>query len=147
MKVELKNVKICDWMSEETTCFTASVWIDGKKAGTVENTGKGGCNSYFWNQQPVKGQEFEKWARTLPPCDSQYGPLPMDADLYISDLLDAWETAKLVKKHTKKGCIVFRCTGDDRGAFRLVDTRGNVANAEKWVRSTYENLEEIHLPA
>ena len=147
MKVELKSIKIHDDLSEETCCFTATVYLDGKRAGTVENTGKGGENFYSWKDR-VKGEAFIKWAATLPPCESHYGPLTMDADLYISELIEKGETAKLVKRYTKKGFIVFRCAGDDKGAFRHVDTRtGTVAGAEKWVRSQYPNIEEIHIPA
>jgi len=46
MKIELKNVKHSEFASRETDCFQASVYIDGKKAGTVGNDGQGGCNHY-----------------------------------------------------------------------------------------------------
>jgi len=45
--ITLKNIKVIKRMSHETECFTASVYIDGKKAGSVENTGQGGCHSYY----------------------------------------------------------------------------------------------------
>lgn len=46
MKIELKNVKHCDFASHETNCFEASVYIDGKRAGNVSNDGNGGSHSY-----------------------------------------------------------------------------------------------------
>lgn len=46
MEIELKKIKIVDEMSDETTCFCADVWIDGKFEGRVQNSGQGGCNDY-----------------------------------------------------------------------------------------------------
>lgn len=42
MKIELKNVKHSSFASRETSCFEATVYIDGVKAGTVFNDGQGG---------------------------------------------------------------------------------------------------------
>ena len=30
MNLELKSIKYTEWMSEETLCFTANLWVDGK---------------------------------------------------------------------------------------------------------------------
>ena len=35
MHCELKNVKIAEFLSEETVAFTASLYIDGKRAADV----------------------------------------------------------------------------------------------------------------
>lgn len=43
MQVEVKNVKVPRHLSEETTAFTASLYIDGKRVGTAQNRGTGGC--------------------------------------------------------------------------------------------------------
>lgn len=40
--IEVKNVKIYDSLSEETLCFTATVYKNGKRIGTAKNTGHGG---------------------------------------------------------------------------------------------------------
>jgi hypothetical protein len=37
MKIELQNFKHSDWASEETDCFRADLWIDGK----CQTTGMG----------------------------------------------------------------------------------------------------------
>jgi len=46
MKLTLKNVKVAQFASEETTCFEATVYVDGKKFCRVSNAGKGGPNEY-----------------------------------------------------------------------------------------------------
>ena len=42
MEIKLKNLKIAKFMSEETTCFQATIYVDGKIAGTAQNDGHGG---------------------------------------------------------------------------------------------------------
>lgn len=39
MNITLKNLKISNFMSEETICFQATVLVDGKKAGIAQNDG------------------------------------------------------------------------------------------------------------
>ena len=46
MKIELKNIKYSEWGSEETNCFQANIYLNGKLVGYCENDGKGGCTSY-----------------------------------------------------------------------------------------------------
>jgi hypothetical protein len=89
MKIELKNVKHSEFASRETDCFQASVYIDGKKAGTVENDGQGGCNHY----NPWKlADTLNAYAKTLPPDVYEYQgethTLEQDADILIGDLLN-----------------------------------------------------------
>lgn len=46
MKIELKNFKHYDRLSEETLCFVGNIWVNGIKCGYAENSGKGGCANY-----------------------------------------------------------------------------------------------------
>ena len=46
MKIELKNFKHYDRLSEETLCFVGNIWVNGVKCGSADNSGKGGCASY-----------------------------------------------------------------------------------------------------
>lgn len=43
-KLTLKKLKIHDDLSEETTCFSADLYEDGKLMAHVSNRGYGGCN-------------------------------------------------------------------------------------------------------
>lgn len=45
-KIELKNIKHTAWMSEETHCYQASLYVDGEHWGTVSNEGHGGCDNF-----------------------------------------------------------------------------------------------------
>ena len=46
MKVTLKNLKVAEFASEETTCFQATVYLDGKRMVGVKNDGHGGCHMF-----------------------------------------------------------------------------------------------------
>lgn len=81
MKIELKKKKVCKWASEETICFQAELWIDGKKACIVSNDGKGGAHRYS-DYRAVR--EAEAFCKTLPPVKLEDMELPMDLELYIS---------------------------------------------------------------
>lgn len=43
-KIELKNIKVNQAMSEETVCYSASVYLNGQRVGEVMNRGHGGCD-------------------------------------------------------------------------------------------------------
>ena len=47
MEIQHKNLKHAEFMSHETECFQAAVYINGEKAGTVSNDGHGGANLYI----------------------------------------------------------------------------------------------------
>ena len=44
MKLELKAIKHTSWASEETHCYQASLYVDGKPVAIVSNDGHGGCD-------------------------------------------------------------------------------------------------------
>jgi hypothetical protein len=63
MKIELKNVKHSEFASHETNCYQATIYIDGKRVGTVENDGHGGCDSVHPYQV---ARQIDEYAKTLP---------------------------------------------------------------------------------
>lgn len=89
MKIELRNFKMVTRMSEETTCFTASVYIDGKREGEASNDGRGGCHRYH----PRSLEDMlNAHAKTLPPEPNPYHPgtfMPFEADDLINDAMNA----------------------------------------------------------
>lgn len=53
--LSLKNLKFHEDMSEETPCFSADLYENGKLMAHVSNRGHGGCNDY----QPAKGKTWK----------------------------------------------------------------------------------------
>jgi hypothetical protein len=43
-RIQLKNIKYASFASQETLCYEASVYFDGKRVGHVANDGHGGCD-------------------------------------------------------------------------------------------------------
>lgn len=50
MKLQLKKIKVYDELSEETNCFTAELYADGKKVATVKNDGRGGSTDVYFTE-------------------------------------------------------------------------------------------------
>lgn len=61
MNLSLSKVKINKRLSEETTCFSATVLVDGVPAGEAGNRGHGGSNFYHWKDGEV-GRAVKAWA-------------------------------------------------------------------------------------
>jgi len=99
-KIELKNLKHSDFASQETYCFEANVYIDGKKAGIVSNQGCGGSHSYHPN---TLYQILKAEADKLPPIEWRLNEevltMQPDPDTLISELV----TDALAVKDLKSG--------------------------------------------
>lgn len=112
LDVILKNVKIHPDMSEETNCFSASIYLNGKRVGTVKNSGRGGCNDYDWFN-PEAGKTISDYADSLPPVQSEHfdDGLAMDIDLFIDELLREYEENRQYKSWCRtKTCFRLKTT-------------------------------------
>ena len=47
-KVEVKELKLYESMSQETSCFEAVIYVDDVALIHAQNDGHGGSNSYYW---------------------------------------------------------------------------------------------------
>jgi hypothetical protein len=73
MKIELKKISFNERMSEETNCFVADLYINGKKVGYCKNSGHGGCTDYH-GDSPEHNQiirEAENYFMGLPKVKSE----------------------------------------------------------------------------
>lgn len=123
MKIELKKIKYFEAGSEETFCFTADIWIDGRYQGSVRNDGHGGSHLI---SPPSLEAQINAWGRTLPQYDlgipSREDPSkPMmvspDAESLINDIMTDWLHAKDLKRLFNKH-ILFTRRGE-RGIFQV----------------------------
>lgn len=112
MKIELKNIKHHAALSEETNAFSASLYIDGKKAGTAENTGKGGqtlVRDTKATRELVK--IAEEYCKTLPPekiklGGRKYFEIPRTLDNEIDRLVEEDFNYRPLKSAMKKHVLV-----------------------------------------
>ncbi len=117
MKIELKNIKHSSFCSHETNCYSASIYVDGNKAGTVDNYGHGGCDNIHWNDS-VFGQSVENWAASQPKIQTEYGELSYDLELLFGKLVDEWLLSKELTRNLKKGLLV-RDGDTKEGSWRI----------------------------
>jgi hypothetical protein len=59
MKIELKGIKHFAELSQETHCYAASLYIDGKKVGRVSNAGHGGADDFDGDWRVY--EEIDAW--------------------------------------------------------------------------------------
>lgn len=88
-KFELKKVKIHDDMSEETMCFSAELWVDGKHLADVSNRGHGGSND-FYVHKPFKYNDIAEFDT-------------LDGEVAIFEEADRID---VLKKHQSKGIVL-----------------------------------------
>ncbi len=104
MNIELKKIKHAPSLSEETNAYTAEIWVDGKKAGTTKNEGRGGCDRI---EPHALAQQIDAYAKTLPGITYLGQTFPQDADCVLHDLLNAHlETADVKRKLARKTLFV-----------------------------------------
>lgn len=149
MKIELKNVKHSEFASQETDCFEASVYIDGKRAGTVSNDGHGGCNNYH----PYDlAKRINAYAKTLPKIDMSAHGLTGDDrfmeqsdETLIGDLLNAY----LRTRHEKRLCaksVLYRIPGHayEEGSYHSIKGVYSPAIKAKLIAKYGEKLEILN---
>jgi len=104
MKLELKKIKIGPG-SEETTQFTAELYVNGKLAAHCDNSGKGGCTdirAYEPGQRELVAQA-EAFCKTLPPVKSSFGgEYPMDLEGWVDEQVYKAESEKEIKRVLNK---------------------------------------------
>lgn len=96
MNYTVKNVKT--FRGREGQGFNATLYVDGRKIAEVDDSANGGCYRWWWvdtekNPERARADEAALNAHiaTLPPVDSgiaDFGPLTMDADLFVSMLVE-----------------------------------------------------------
>lgn len=96
-EITLKNIKIIDAMSEETICFTANVYENGKQIGIAQNEGHGGNTNVYLD--PPNNKTYEEMDALEEKIDELVGVFDMDK-----------QKAKIQKK-LDRDCVKHICVG------------------------------------
>jgi hypothetical protein len=128
MKLELKNIKLNMAFSEETICFKADLYVNGKKVAYASNDGRGGCtfyNTYSLELRPLLKQA-EDWANALPSTFSTYGGKTIEIKsclgLWIDEIVYKLSNKKdddKFEKKKQKNMLTHICYGEDK-AYKMV---------------------------
>jgi hypothetical protein len=121
-KIELKNIKYAAFASEETNCYSATLYVDGKKWGEVSNDGHGGADMFHG----VVGKGWEdirKLDERLkvenPKVPSNFADCPdFDANLELlcGEIVDAWLVERDMKNALKKKVLFYKEAPKAKGA-------------------------------
>lgn len=123
MNIKLRNIVINSKLSEETLCFTASLYIDEKYAAEVRNNGTGGCNTYYFSQNylPHKKEEFLSYCRSLPKIEIDNMKISMDEDMLIGQLINEYQKERFLKKQcVKRTLFVIKGDNVEKEGFRTI---------------------------
>lgn len=105
MNIELRNISYSARLSQETSAYAAVIYVDGKKAGTVENDGHGGQTFVHIDKALRNAVEADIMAR---PDVSDFEPVPA----FFDDLLSLHLLRKDAKRNTS-GRIAYVKKGED----------------------------------
>ena len=108
MKIELKNIKYAAFASEETSCYEAALYIDGKKIGVVSNEGHGGPDNFYGDQAAFA--KADDWCKAnLPKWDmAEYGdskPRDTSLEMHCGKLLDEHLALKDLRRLLKNRVV------------------------------------------
>lgn len=105
MKLELKNIKYTEWASQETLCYQAALYVNGKPLAIVSNDGSGGCDRETPHPKH-KGdfradmQKVHEYFAALPP-EEKYGTAQR-LEYWCADTVNDYLTARDLKKELRK---------------------------------------------
>jgi hypothetical protein len=106
--LELKNIKYTAWASEETNCYQASLYLDGKKIALVSNDGHGGCDNFYREEGvlPTVEAEIHEYFKTLPRIQFTNFAVDQDLETWCGSQVERYLSSKDLKRHIKKGSII-----------------------------------------
>jgi hypothetical protein len=99
---EIKSVKFCEDLSDETNCFNAKLYHKGKLVGVAKNSGNGGETSVSPIPKSMNSKEINELSKSL----SDYKWVlshNMDRSLSIETVADLLVEQHLFLKAIKKG--------------------------------------------
>ena len=96
MKIELKAIQYAAFSSEETNCYTANLYINGHKIGTVGNDGHGGPDHFHGDHSAFAAADA--WCKAnLPGWQMHDKEFETDLEMQCGKLVDEWLTARDLK--------------------------------------------------
>lgn len=114
--IELKNVKIYESLSQETNCFTASLYINKKLVAYCQNHGEGGCT--FINAKDKESDNLiltvDQWCKKNPIKRNGYqiNSLEQRVDDIIDQKVEEKENKKIEKKCISNLCFTTSKDGE-----------------------------------
>lgn len=108
MKIELRNLKHMASLSEETHCYSGTVYIDGRPAFLASNHGHGGCDRYDPIAPFTHADEkvVNDWLKTNQPLTGQYADLDNCLEIVIGGIINRQLGDRIFNKLLKNKIVV-----------------------------------------
>lgn len=122
MNLEMKAIKFSEWASEETYCYQANVYLDGKPFAMVSNDGHGGCDRDY-DHPKFKGdyratmKKVDDYFKSLPntdPCEYFPEGIEQTFERWCHDQVCTYLYRKDLKKALKKNKVVYQKNDDGK---------------------------------
>ena len=143
-KIEMKNISYYKRGSEETPCYNATVYINGKKAVEVSNDGCGGSDrQHTYPESEFNLREIDKWCvAKFGQSTWEYGGQTYSTDLdlehYCHDELYKHLDTKLLKRNMKNNIMFFRDENDIKnGQYTLAKIQNNIGGLMAYIKDKY----------
>ena len=113
MKLELKAIKHTEWASEETHCYQASLFVDGKPVAIVSNDGHGGCDRDY-DHPKFKGgyratmKAVHEYFKSLPNEPSEWSEdgFAQSLEGWCGDQVNDWLSTRELKRKMKSYVLI-----------------------------------------
>lgn len=100
---EIKNLKHLESCSEETNCFSAVLYVNGKKVADCGNSGHGGPTDVnFLPQYQEMKKEIEDFLTTQPKIKYENFEFDQTIEFIVDELVEKLLNAKVRQKLSKK---------------------------------------------
>ena len=117
MKLELKNIKYAAFASEETPCYQAAVYVDGKKAVLVSNDGHGGSDHQQFKDK-VTEEAITAYFAGLPKVASSFGvEFNPNLEYWCHTQVEVFNLLKTIRRLSKTSVVAFQ--GPDLVSWKL----------------------------
>lgn len=149
MKVEVKNLKYYESLSEETCAFDCSIHVDDKPRLHASNRGTGGSNEYMWHKlsKDTEGSPYslvEKidafFAKKFEPYNFDGRSLDYDLEQFISMNIDLKLLKQQFNNIMNKLAII---EGGEIFTFKLKASDISEAHISQ-IKSKYKNAEILN---
>ncbi len=144
--LEVKNISHYARGSEETPCYNATVYINGKRSIEVSNDGRGGCDmqhTYPSIEERCLVQQANEW------CVAKFGQetwehggktysTDLDLEHFCHQELYKHLDTKLLKRNMKKNVMFFRDENDIKsGQYTLAKIQNNIGGLMAYIKDKY----------
>jgi hypothetical protein len=101
--LSLKNLKVHHGLSEETTCYEASLYLNGKLVAFLCNNGQGAPDRQQFKDRAIEKQ-IEDWFKSQPEKVSRDGSFsyPYNLETWVGEQIERSLTVKDYRKKSKK---------------------------------------------